>query len=168
MPQPVGVLVDVGERHALGADVPARERVVRVATDGGHLRTLRTVLDGQLEATDRLAQVARGEDLALRVGRVWLSVWMSRGLSRLHVRDPRTPRRRLRRTHYCAIARSVYGMDTTQLLKEVLDLTVLAVVDDEDGYGDDIVPAAATPRSSTRSATHRSTAPFAGSTPPAP
>ena len=30
-------------------------------------------------------------------------------------------------------------MDTTQLLKGVLDLTVLAVVDDEDGYGYDIV-----------------------------
>jgi PadR family transcriptional regulator PadR len=30
-------------------------------------------------------------------------------------------------------------MDTTQLLKGVLDLTVLAVVDGEDGYGYDIV-----------------------------
>jgi len=30
-------------------------------------------------------------------------------------------------------------MDTTQLLKGVLDLTVLAVVDDDDGYGYDIV-----------------------------
>ena len=30
-------------------------------------------------------------------------------------------------------------MDTTQLLKGVLDLAVLAVVDDEDGYGYDIV-----------------------------
>ena len=30
-------------------------------------------------------------------------------------------------------------MDTTQLLKGVLDLTVLGVVDDEDGYGYDIV-----------------------------
>ena len=28
-PQPVGVLVDVGQRHPLGADVPTRERVVR-------------------------------------------------------------------------------------------------------------------------------------------
>ena len=30
-------------------------------------------------------------------------------------------------------------MDTTQLLKGVLDLAVLAVVDDEDGYGYDVV-----------------------------
>ncbi len=30
-------------------------------------------------------------------------------------------------------------MDTTQLLKGVLDATVLAVVEDEDGYGYDIV-----------------------------
>ncbi|MGD9959745.1 PadR family transcriptional regulator [Nocardioides sp.] len=30
-------------------------------------------------------------------------------------------------------------MDSTQLLKGVLDLTVLAVLDDEDGYGYDIV-----------------------------
>ena len=30
-------------------------------------------------------------------------------------------------------------MDTTQLLKRVLDLAVLAVVDDEDGYGYDVV-----------------------------
>jgi PadR family transcriptional regulator PadR len=30
-------------------------------------------------------------------------------------------------------------MDTTQLLKGVLDLAVLAVVDDEDGYGYDVL-----------------------------
>jgi PadR family transcriptional regulator PadR len=30
-------------------------------------------------------------------------------------------------------------MDTTQLLKGVLDLAVLAVVDDDDGYGYDVV-----------------------------
>ena len=30
-------------------------------------------------------------------------------------------------------------MDSTQLLKGVLDLAVLAVVDDEDGYGYDVV-----------------------------
>ena len=30
-------------------------------------------------------------------------------------------------------------MDTTQLLKGVLDLAVLAVLDDEDGYGYDVV-----------------------------
>ena len=30
-------------------------------------------------------------------------------------------------------------MDNTQLLKGVLDLAVLAVVDDEDGYGYDVV-----------------------------
>jgi PadR family transcriptional regulator PadR len=34
---------------------------------------------------------------------------------------------------------SVVGMDSTQLLKGVLDLAVLAVVDAEDGYGYDIV-----------------------------
>ena len=33
--QPVGVVVDVGERDALGADVPARQRVVGVAADAG-------------------------------------------------------------------------------------------------------------------------------------
>lgn len=33
----------------------------------------------------------------------------------------------------------MHCMDTTQLLKGVLDLAVLAVVDDEDGYGYDIV-----------------------------
>src|SRR6478735_8104331 len=41
--------------------------------------------------------------------------------------------------HYYASRSSVPCMDTTQLLKGVLDLTVLAVVDDEDGYGYDIV-----------------------------
>jgi PadR family transcriptional regulator PadR len=41
--------------------------------------------------------------------------------------------------HYYAVRSSVRRMDTTQLLKGVLDLAVLAVVDDEDGYGYDIV-----------------------------
>jgi PadR family transcriptional regulator PadR len=41
--------------------------------------------------------------------------------------------------HYCGMRSSVTGMDSTQLLKGVLDLAVLAVVDDEDGYGYDIV-----------------------------
>ena len=63
-PQPVGVLVDVGERHALGADVPARERVVGLPRMEVTFGPVRTVLDGQLEAADRLAQVARGQDLA--------------------------------------------------------------------------------------------------------
>ena len=58
-------------------------------------------------------------------------------------------------------------MDTTQLLKGVLDLAVLAVVDDEDGYGYDVVRRLA-PAGSTTSATPRSTARCAGSTPPAP
>src|SRR3954466_8692610 len=31
------------------------------------------------------------------------------------------------------------AMDTTQLLKGVLDVAVLAVLDDEDGYGDGVV-----------------------------
>ena len=44
-----------------------------------------------------------------------------------------------RGAHYCASRSSVPCMDTTQLLKGVLDLAVLAVVDDEDGYGYDIV-----------------------------
>lgn len=53
------------------------------------------------------------------------------------VAEPRdTP---LRGAHYCASRSTVHGMDTTQLLKGVLDLTVLAVVDGEDGYGYDIV-----------------------------
>jgi len=42
-------------------------------------------------------------------------------------------------THYCALRSSVSCMDTTQLLKGVLDVAVLAVVDDEDGYGYDIL-----------------------------
>ena len=47
-----------------------------------------------------------------------------------------TPQRFAR---YYASRSSVPCMDTTQLLKGVLDLAVLAVVDDEDGYGYDIV-----------------------------
>ena len=53
--------------------------------------------------------------------------------------DPRTPRRGQRCAHYYALRSTVPCMDTTQLLKGVLDLAVLAVVDDEDGYGYDIV-----------------------------
>jgi PadR family transcriptional regulator PadR len=44
-----------------------------------------------------------------------------------------------RPARYYAIRSTVHGMDTTQLLKGVLDLAVLAVVDDEDGYGYDVV-----------------------------
>ena len=66
-------------------------------------------------------------------------------------------------THHVVVCRC---MDTTQLLKGVLDLAVLAVVDDEDGYGYDIVRRLRD-RGSTTSATPRSTAPCAGSTPPA-
>src|SRR3954447_5766900 len=43
------------------------------------------------------------------------------------------------RAQYCAFRSTVHRMDTTQLLKGVLDLAVLAVVDGEDGYGYDIV-----------------------------
>ena len=42
-------------------------------------------------------------------------------------------------TRYCAFRSSVPRMDSTQLLRGVLDLAVLAVVDNEDGYGYDIV-----------------------------
>ena len=44
-----------------------------------------------------------------------------------------------RRPYYSVIRSSVLPMDTTQLLKGVLDLAVLAVVEAEDGYGYDIV-----------------------------
>ena len=57
--QPVGVVVHVRDRHALGADVPARERVGRVAA---HRRD-GAVVDGQLEAADRLTQVADADAL---------------------------------------------------------------------------------------------------------
>src|SRR4051794_21935509 len=54
-------------------------------------------------------------------------------------------------------------MDTTQLLKGVLDLAVLAVVDDEDGYGYDIVRRLRD-RGLEDVVTPPSTAPCAGST----
>ena len=57
-------------------------------------------------------------------------------------------------------------MDTTQLLKGVLDLAVLAVLREEDGYGYDILRRLRTP-AWRRSATPRSTAPCAGSSRPA-
>lgn len=41
--------------------------------------------------------------------------------------------------HYRGVRSSVLSMDQTQLLKGVLDLAVLAVVADEDGYGYDVV-----------------------------
>lgn len=41
--------------------------------------------------------------------------------------------------HYCAVRSSVRCVDTTQLLKGVLDVAVLAVVEDEDGYGYDVL-----------------------------
>ena len=50
-----------------------------------------------------------------------------------------TPTGTVASSHYCAFRSSVGCMDTTQLLKGVLDLAVLAVVDDEDGYGYDVV-----------------------------
>src|SRR4051794_6211328 len=47
---------------------------------------------------------------------------------------------------YCAVCSTVQGrtpeegrMDTTQLLKGVLDLAVLAVVSEEDGYGYEVL-----------------------------
>ena len=58
-------------------------------------------------------------------------------------------------------------MDTTQLLKGVLDVAVLAVLDHEDGYGYDVVASAAQRPGSTTSVTPRSTARCAGCTPPA-
>jgi PadR family transcriptional regulator len=42
-------------------------------------------------------------------------------------------------SHYCVMRSSVHRMDTTQLLKGVLDVAVLAVVEDEDGYGYDVL-----------------------------
>ena len=57
-PQPVGVLVQVRQRDALGADVPPRQRVVGVAADVGDPRSAGRVLDGEEQAADRLAQVA--------------------------------------------------------------------------------------------------------------
>jgi PadR family transcriptional regulator, regulatory protein PadR len=52
---------------------------------------------------------------------------------------PRPSDTPLRLPQYCAFRSTVHRMDTTQLLKGVLDLAVLAVVDGEDGYGYDIV-----------------------------
>ena len=92
-------------------------------------RALGPVLDGQLEAADRLAQVAGAVRGAGAAGRESVL-----SMARSSPRD--TP---LRHPHYYASRSSVQCMDTTQLLKGVLDLTVLAVVDDEDGYGYDIV-----------------------------
>ncbi len=57
-------------------------------------------------------------------------------------------------------------MDTTQLLKGVLDLAVLAVLDERDGYGYDVVRRLRE-AGSTMSATPRSTARCAGSFRPA-
>ena len=53
--------------------------------------------------------------------------------------DPATHRPLLSCAHYCGFRSTVPCMDTTQLLKGVLDLTVLSVVDDEDGYGYDVL-----------------------------
>ena len=55
--QPVGVLVDVLERDRLGADVPARQRVVGVAADVGDP----ALVEGHHQPADRLAQVAHAE-----------------------------------------------------------------------------------------------------------
>ena len=62
--QPVGIGVDVGDRDALGADVPARQRVVRVALHAGD----GAVLDGEHEAADGLAQVADADLLGVSAG----------------------------------------------------------------------------------------------------
>jgi hypothetical protein len=58
-PQPVRVGVHVGDRDALRADVAARQGIGRVAAHPDDL----AALDGQLEATDRLAQVAHADPL---------------------------------------------------------------------------------------------------------
>lgn len=42
-------------------------------------------------------------------------------------------------SHYCLVRGSVGTMDTTQLLKGALDLVVLAVLNEDDGYGYDVV-----------------------------
>lgn len=44
-----------------------------------------------------------------------------------------------RAAHYYAMRTTVACMDSTQLLKGVLDVAVLAVVADEDGYGYDVL-----------------------------
>lgn len=44
-----------------------------------------------------------------------------------------------RDARYCAMRTTVACMDSTQLLKGVLDVAVLAVVADEDGYGYDVL-----------------------------
>jgi len=61
--QPVGVVLDVGQREGLGADVAAREGVVGVAAYRGHP----AVLDGEPQPADRLAEVADAEPFGLRV-----------------------------------------------------------------------------------------------------
>jgi PadR family transcriptional regulator PadR len=52
---------------------------------------------------------------------------------------PRPSDTPMRLAQYRAFRSTVQRMDSTQLLKGVLDLAVLAVVDGEDGYGYDIV-----------------------------
>ena len=59
LPQAVPVVVHVRDGHALGADVPAGQRVVGVAAHRRHP----ALFDGQLEAADRLAQVADRQPL---------------------------------------------------------------------------------------------------------
>ena len=45
----------------------------------------------------------------------------------------------MRHAYYRGLRGTVPSMDVTQLLKGVLDVAVLAVVEDEDGYGYDVV-----------------------------
>jgi hypothetical protein len=56
-PQPIGVVVDVGDRDPLRADVPLREDVVLVGTHGEDA----VVLDLELEPARRLTERAGGK-----------------------------------------------------------------------------------------------------------
>jgi hypothetical protein len=63
--QPVRVVVQVGERHALGADRAAAERIVRVAADVRQA----VAIDGDAEATARFAERTGPVDDARRARR---------------------------------------------------------------------------------------------------
>ena len=82
-------------------------------------------VEGEHQPADRLAQVAHAPPLDRR--HLGILADASVTVRRVALRTTSHP------VVVCAC------MDTTQLLKGVLDLAVLAVVDDEDGYGYDVV-----------------------------
>ena len=65
VPQPVRIVLDVGEGHALGADVPAAEEVRVVPSNREHLRAVVLHLDSARGLTQHADRVVRS---ALRHG----------------------------------------------------------------------------------------------------